>query len=478
MRYFCQTILMCAVAFLPNSASASSPAPPDKVDEHVQAEMRKQHIPGLALGVYRDGQIVKAQGYGLSNLELNVPVKPETIFQSGSLGKQFTATAIMMLVEEGKIGTDDRIVKYFPEAPKAWERITVRNLLTHTSGLKDYTAAEMTKPGGPINYRADYSEDQLLRIIESFPMDFQPGEKWAYCNSNYLLLGIIIHKVKGEFYGDFLQERIFQPLGMTATRIISEADIIPNRAAGYRWLHRQLNNQEWVSPSLNTTADGALYFNILDLAKWDAALYTEKLLKKSSLDQMWTVAKLNDGKPNSGDYGFAWVITQSGGHRIIEHGGSWQGFTTHISRYVDDKLTVVVLTNLDSGHSDPGKVAHAVAGLYVPALAPPPLKAIADKEPLVTARLRDLVHNIAAAKANPKAFAPEAKAELFPNDMEGMREDLEDAGPLQSLELLERKEKGGERHYRYRGVFHNTRLMLDFTLNSADKIASISESPE
>ena len=173
----------------------------------------------------------------------------------------------------------------------------------------------------------------------------------------------MIHNVTGEFYGDFLQERIFRPLGMNTTRIISEADIIPNRAAGYRLVKGELKNQEWVAPRLNTTADGSLYFSIEDLAKWDAALYTEKLLKRSSFDQMWTVAKLSNGQPNSGNYGFGWYIGKRNGHRVVEHEGAWQGFKTQISRYLDDQLTVVVLTNL--AEADPGVFANQVAEMYL-----------------------------------------------------------------------------------------------------------------
>ena len=331
--------------------------------------MARQHIPGVAVGIYTDGKIALAKGYGLSNIELDVPVKPATIFQSGSMGKQFTATAIMMLVEQGKIGLDDSLPKYFPSAPATWRGITIRNLLSHTSGLADYASDSMTRPGGPINLRADYTEDQLVRIIESFPIEFAPGEKWEYCNSNYLLLGAVIRKVTGEFYGDFLQQRIFKPLGMTSTRIMSEADIIPNRAAGYQLVNGQLKNQDWVSPSLNTTADGALYFNVLDLAKWDAALYGEKLLRRSSLDQMWTVAKLRSGQPNPGGYGFAWFIDRINGHRVVQHSGTWQGFRTYIARYLDDGVTVVVLTNL--GDSNPAEIAHGIAGHYRHELAPP-----------------------------------------------------------------------------------------------------------
>jgi hypothetical protein len=156
---------------------------------------------------------------------------------------------------------------------------------------------------------------------------------------------------------------------MSTTRIINEADIVPNRAAGYRLDKGDLKNQEWVSPSLNTTADGSLYFSILDLAKWDAALYTEKLLKRSTLEQMWTVATLRDGKPNSGQYGFGWFVEIKKGRRVVEHEGQWQGFETQISRYIDDALTVVVLTNL--GDAKPDRIADGVARIYFSKKAPP-----------------------------------------------------------------------------------------------------------
>jgi CubicO group peptidase (beta-lactamase class C family) len=332
----------------------------DAVDDYIGAEMAKQHLPGLALLVSRGGQVIRAQGYGMSNVELQVPVKPETIFQSGSVGKQFTATAVMMLVEEGKIALEDPLTKYFPDAPASWKRVTIRQLLSHTAGFTDY----------PKNFdmRKDYTEAELLKIVESIPLAFTPGTSWSYSNLGFLTLGIVIHRVTGEFYGDFLQERIFRPLGMSTTRIISEADMVPNRSAGYRLLKGKLKNQEWVSPTLNTTADGSLYFSIMDLAKWDAALYTERLLKRSSLEQMWTVAKLSNGQENSGRYGFGWFIgtkfiETKNGHHVVEHEGSWQGFKTQISRYVDDKLTVVVLANL--AEAKPKIFADHVAEMYL-----------------------------------------------------------------------------------------------------------------
>jgi CubicO group peptidase (beta-lactamase class C family) len=367
------------------------------IDDFVNHEMARQRIPGLDVGIYSRGRTLLAKGYGLANVELNVPVKPETLMQSGSVGKQFVSAAIMMLVEQGKISLDGSIADYIPDAPPTWKPILIKNLLSHTSGLSEYEAPDRTGPNGPFYLRLDFTEDELAKKIEALPIEWAPGDKWGYRNTNYVLLGIVIHKITGIPYAEFLSERIFKPLGMTSTRLISDRDIIPNRAAGYEIdRNGELKNQEWVSPTFDSTADGALYFNVLDLAKWDEALYGTKLLKQSSLDRIWTVYPLNDGKPNPAGYGYAWFIGEQDGHKRIEHGGAWQGFTCDISRYPDNSLTVVVLTNLDSGHSNPGVIAHVVAGLVDPALIVPKLETIADNQPELTARLQKLLDEIVA----------------------------------------------------------------------------------
>jgi CubicO group peptidase (beta-lactamase class C family) len=469
--------LFCA-AWLAAGISSSPADESTKVDSYVRGEMQREQIPGLALGVYRDGKIVKAEGYGIANLEWDVPVKADTIFQSGSVGKQFAATAVMMLVEEGKVGLDDPLRKYFPDAPETWKDIKIRNLLSHTSGLGEYESGPRTKPDGPFYLRLDMTEDELYKRITAMPMDFKPGEDWSYRNTNYVLLGIIIHRVTGKFYGDYLQERIFQPLGMTSTRIISDRDIIPHRAAGYELVKGELKNQDWVSPTFNSTADGTLYFTVLDLEKWDAALYTERLLKRSSLEQMWTVMKLNDGKPNKANYGFAWEITEINGHKMIEHGGAWQGFTCNISRYVDDKLTVVVLTNLDAGHAQPGKIAHTVAGLYVPALMPVEIKPIEDKEPQTTQLVQTLLQEIASGKTDQGRFTAELRAKLFPEAMDGMSDYLKELGPLKSLDLIKRGDEGRQRSYQYRANYEHISLFLSLQMTKDNKIAVLDFSQE
>jgi CubicO group peptidase (beta-lactamase class C family) len=351
---FCMMLIALAFTEVQN-VEAQSSSITTAVTDYVKAEMQHQHIPGVSLLVIKNDKIICAEGFGLANVELQVPVKPESVFQSGSVGKQFTATAVMMLVEEGRIGLDDPLTKYFFDAPATWKDVTVRELLSHTAGFGDYPKK--------FNYRKDWTEDEELKLIESIPLAYPPGTNWAYSNFGYVTLGILIHRVTGEFYGDFLQQRIFRPLGMNSTRIISEADIVPNRSAGYRLVRGELKNQEWVSPVLNTTADGSLYFTTLDLAKWDAALYTEQLLKRSSLDLMWTPVKLKNGQANKGHYGFGWFIDDRKGHRCVHHDGSWQGFETAIDRYVDDKLTVIALANL--ADSSPGKITEHVATLYL-----------------------------------------------------------------------------------------------------------------
>jgi CubicO group peptidase (beta-lactamase class C family) len=349
----CTLVLLC----LPIPVAASVEA--DTIDDLVRVEMQRHKIPGLSLAIVKEGKVVKVKGYGLANMELKVPATEHTIYQSGSVGKQFTATLVMMLVEEGKIHLADPVVKYFEEAPESWKAITVRHLLSHTAGISNKLYQQ-------INMRQDYSDSELVKKIASIPLDFPPGEKWSYSNPGYVLLGILVKRATGRFYGDLLRERVFKPLGMDTARIISEADIIPNRAAGYRLVKGEWKNQEWVSPSLNTTADGSLYLTVLDMAKWDAALYTEKLLKKASLEEMWTPIKLKSGKTHP--YGFGWMLGAIPGRRIIEHGGAWQGFTSHIARYVDKKLTVIVLTNLAGG--DPSELARRVAGISEPELRP------------------------------------------------------------------------------------------------------------
>jgi CubicO group peptidase (beta-lactamase class C family) len=413
----------------------------DQVDDYVKARMEALKIPGLSLAIVRGGEAERVRGYGLANVENQVPVKPETIFQSGSLGKQFTSAGLMMLVEEKKVGLDDPLLRFFPDAPAAWRNIRVRHLLNHTSGLKDYDEKD-------IDYRKDYTEDDLLTRVFTLPIEFPPGSQWSYSNTGYLLLGILMHKVTGTFYGDFLKERIFLPLGMSSTRIISEADIVPNRAGGYRLEKGDLKNQEWVAPSLNTTADGALYLSASDLVKWDRALTARTLLQPESFRQVFEPATLSNG--STYPYGFGWALSEQRGHLLLEHDGAWQGFRSAIARYTDDHLTIIVLANLAGAPTD--DLAHAIAGIVEPTLAlPREAPRAGDPEPGRGALLKGVLKDWAEYRPSPR-MAPGLRESSTGTAREigDRRETAEHLQALQSFEFLGEDDLKG-RDYARRG---------------------------
>jgi CubicO group peptidase (beta-lactamase class C family) len=306
-------------------------------DQLVRDHMARYRIPGLSAAISRQGTVIHAAGYGFANLEHQVPATVDTIFQTASVGKQFTAALILLLSERGLVNIDQAIAPYFNSSPPGWSAVTIRHLLTHTSGVPDAGYEQL-------NPRLDYSDADLLSAIASRPLDSSPGTEWRYSNSGYVLLGLIAAMVTGRFYGDLLRDWIFTPLAMTTARVINEEDIIPNRAAGYRLEGDRLLNQEYVSPTLNRTADGGLYVTILDLVKWDRALYSSELLSPASREAMWTPVRLADG--TAYPYGFGWSLGTSPRGPFVEHDGEWQGFSTHIARYLQDGLGIMLLSNL------------------------------------------------------------------------------------------------------------------------------------
>jgi CubicO group peptidase (beta-lactamase class C family) len=352
----------------PTTGAPNSEALSAKVDAVIRRQMQEQKIPGLSLAVVRKGTVVKAAGYGVADLESGVPVRPQTIFEAGSITKQFTASAIMMLVEDGKVSLDDGIARYFPEAPQQWKAITVRQLLTHTSGIPDYwgDTEQNYYARGIIDFHREYTDDELARAYFAQPLEFRPGEKWSYCSAGYNLLGILIRRVTGKSYADFLRERVFASLDMGATRVFSWADIVPNRARGYDLVDGAWKNVgSWMSRSVMAGADGGLLTNVLDLAKWDAALYSDRILKRSTLEAMWTPLGLSTGSASAG--GIGWFMANAHGHRVAYHTGGGYGFYADISRYLDDQLTIIVMTNVDETRTDVLKVVGNIAEIYLPA---------------------------------------------------------------------------------------------------------------
>lgn len=311
-----------------------------RIDPLVAQKMAANHIPSLSVAVMRDGKVVFSKGYGLSNLELSTPATETTSFAIFSITKTFTAVAVMMLVEEGKISIDKSITDYLKVLPASWSKVTIRHLLTHTSGLPELCDAAAQ----PCDRADDYTQSQVIGFVRESPFLFGPGTRWEYSNTGFFVLGMLIEKVSGKTYGDFLTARIFTPLGMDRTRMEDYSTVIPNRASGYTWKNGAYHNALRVSPTLMFSLAG-IVSTVTDLAKYDAALYSEKLLRQSTLKEMWTKVVLNDG--TTADQGLGFGMTPYKGHRRVGHSGGHAGFATTITRLIDDKVSVVILSNAD-----------------------------------------------------------------------------------------------------------------------------------
>ncbi|HKE55317.1 MAG TPA: serine hydrolase domain-containing protein [Pyrinomonadaceae bacterium] len=326
----------------------------NKVADYVQAEMKRQHIPGLSLAIVKDGEVILAEGYGLSNVEAKVAAKPETVYKLCSVSKQFIATGIMLLVQEGRLGLDDPISSYLEETPATWKAITIRQLLTHTSGIV------REAPGfDPFKIQSDA---EVVKSAYSLPLRFAPGEKWEYCNTGYFALAEIIRKVSGRTWSEYLSEKVFKPSGMNATFPTNTKESLPNRSLGYSENDKLRKADDW--PALRPS--GAFLSTVLDMARWDAMLYTAKILSDSSRRQMWSPVKLNNG--TSYPYGFGWQLGEFRGRKLVHHSGGMPGFRAKFARFIDDRLTIILLMNLDDADVD--SILNGIAAFYLPASTP------------------------------------------------------------------------------------------------------------
>ena len=376
-----------------SSATAQAPALPDTVEHFIRAELARQRIPAMSVAILRGDSILLARGYGFANLEHHTPATDSIVYSVGSLTKPFTSAAIVLLSQQGRLKLEDPITKYLPEGSKVWSGVTIRHLLTHTSGVPQDTT---------LDYSRDYTETQLVRSAAQ-PLQFTPGALESYSSTGYALLGVIIQRVTGKQWGEFVRDQIFQPLGVRTARVNTQADSAPNRATGYYLDHDTLQTAERFSPSINSMADCCLSFTVRDLARFAIGLNHAKPLGREGLELSWTPVRLNNG--GTYPYGLGWNIVEQRGFRRIGHSGAWQGFHATFQRYPDFDLTVIVLLNLGQANSE--GIATALAGLVEPGLTMPHLlpqpltrnpptqidrllRALAEKKeaPLVTPELR------------------------------------------------------------------------------------------
>ena len=355
-------IAIIGSALLITSTRASAQERKLQVDGYIREEMAKLHIPGVAVAVLREGKVELMKGYGLANIERKIPVTPDTMFQVASTTKPFTAMAVMILVEDGKLSLDERAAKYLSWLPAVYSEVTVRQLLTHTSGVN-----RDVRTGNVDNFTLD----EFKKRLAVAPVSFKPGERWEYANTGYILLGMIIEAVSGKSYGEFLTQSIFKPLGMNSTRYNEPPGNSKKRAIGYDWQDGAFRHSPYFAGGYSA---GALISSAADLTRWERALSAKKLLKQSSYEQIWTPIKLANGQPRSFEfrgeqsgYGFGWFLTSYKGHKLFTHGGTVSGFSSVIHRFMDDKVTIMVLTNSKSGADRIGYaevLANGIASLY------------------------------------------------------------------------------------------------------------------
>jgi CubicO group peptidase (beta-lactamase class C family) len=347
------------------------------VDE-VFSDLTKLGSPGCALGVYRDGKFVYSKGYGLANLEENVAITPQTVFDIGSTSKQFTAASILLLEKQGKLSISDDIRKYLPELPDYGQKITILQLLNHTSGLRDYLTL-MELAGINID-GVTTDEDALQMIVRQKALNFAPGSDWLYSNTGFFLLSIIVKRVSGKTLREFAGENIFTPLEMSHTQYRDDhTSLISNRAMAYDAKEKGGGYSLDVS-YFEQTGDGAVHTSVEDLQKWDENFYSAQIGGRDFLTEIEEVGKLNNGKLLL--YAKGLHIEDYRGLRTVSHGGSWGGYRAELLRFPEQHFSVACLCNL--GSANPSKRAHQVADVYLASLMKPhPDKALTlEKQPL------------------------------------------------------------------------------------------------
>jgi CubicO group peptidase (beta-lactamase class C family) len=357
---------LAPAAALALCAGALRPAAADGIDDYLKAQMAKEHIPGLSVVIVRGGRVLKLKSYGMANLEWGIAATPDTAYQLASATKLLTVTALMRLVEQGKIALDDPVSRYLPDAPPAWSAMTIRHLAAHMSGLQDLLALP----------KLPQSLDEAMQAAFQLPLLHAPGETTVYASSDYCVLMRVVERLTGKPFPVFMREELFGPLGMSASRfdgavedgLIRKSELVPRRTSIYNWEDGVQKNQAFLFPNWTYPA-GGLYSSAADLAKWAVALDEGKLLRPETMAQMWTRVRLNNGQP--GPFGIGWIVDQHNGRKVTGHSGG--PALADIIRFVDDRLTIAVLTNQQ--HLMP-YLAMGVADLYYA----PPNKPVSSRE--------------------------------------------------------------------------------------------------
>lgn len=377
------------------AASASA----DRVDDVIRQTMAMAKVPGAVLLVARDGKPVRVSTYGVANLETVTPVRRDTAFEIGSVSKQFTAAAILLLADDGKLALDDPVGKHLPDAPEKWRPLTLRQILSHTSGLKD-TLQDPTD--------AKFRADDYLKKLGPLPLDFEPGTSWSYSNMGYNLAAMVVEAVSKEKFPKFMEDRIFKPLGLKSTHFTDPAVVVPNRARGYSWGGKNYVNASASYPATLMGA-GAILSTADDVARWDHAVVTGKLLKPASLAEFFRPVGLKDG--SDVPYALGWFINQDQGRPLWEHGGNTVGFSCSNLYLPKEKTSIVFLTN--TGGLGGSTVTRRIASCLFPQYDLAKRKPQPDPNPEATAKLMMTFRRFGRGQyGDLEAFAPSMRGTL------------------------------------------------------------------
>lgn len=452
-------------------AALTGTARADSADDYLRAQMAQRHIPGLSVAVMQGGKVVKMQAYGAASLAPDRPATPDTVFNLASLTKQFTAAAVLKLAQDGKLGVDDEAARYVAGWPARWKGITVRQLLNQTTGIPNFL--ETIPPG---DYGKSYSTRGFLEAAASVPLLFAPGTQFAYSNTNYHLLALVVEKASGRPYGVYLHDTFFGPLGMTHTRLGDSRGSDPSRARGYGWDGaRYVPDTLVIDPSLDF-GDRGILSTAPDLVKWNAAL-DGGLLSPASKAVLWTPPALPGGAQT--DYAAGWFAQTVGGHRLLWHNGVLPfSFSAALMRFPDDRLSVVLLANslkpADLLSLPAYSLTLGLAKLYLPDLAKADA-GIPDPDPGTAALVKTVSAQIAADKLDPGLFAPALRAALTPQAVAPAHALLAPLGPLTSLVLLAR-DAGGT--FLYRALYGLVAVRWLIAVDAGHKITVLRPSEE
>jgi len=459
-------LVAAITVFLERASSVATPpqAPagglPAEADSYVKAEIKRRSIPGLAVAVVRDGSIVATQAYGLANLELNVPVTLDTIFPIASLDKQLTASAIMLLVQDGKVHLDDEIGPYFTDPPASWKGIHVAHLLSHSSGLPDIVEEDVG--GVPLVF---YSTEQLLANVKRQSLLFPPGTGFEYSDAGFFLSQLITEKASGMPWWRFMTERLFTPAGMTSMVLTDPTPIIKNRVSGH-----ELKADGQIISNRRTDVDfGPLCndvgANIVDFARWAAALETDRVVPPALRDQMWTPKASANMVTAWRDYGFGWGLDRYRGVRVVMHGGhTGMGIVV----LPEQRISVIVFTNLDNRFgTDAHGLALGIAGMYVPEISLLALQPKADPDAARAKRVQEEFARLARGEPDYSQYSSTI-VHAIQKGLSDFATRTPHLGVLQSFYFLE--ERADEKLVYYRVDFANARLFLRVGFDSAGKI--------